>query len=327
MGMSATESALADQFAQVRTGRARSERVGYYHRPRHWSQSLWVITDQTQPLLRVDKLGMGFIYLPQYGHAPPPERDRPPEHTYGAAHYGCEPDNSAELWTPILSHARGPSEFPADQVMYFRWYRPEMLPGVMNGRRIRFPIFDEKIRRAGGLKEYRCPDCTNITFFRPSHLARHLHNSHGYDQAAIIALGQASGIDFNEGLMSLVEAMSVWEAPETDQEQESSTTAPPDGIAVIETMVLPNQQQIRQAQEEVAQATAAVDSTTAMMIADLQQQIADLKDAMAIARRPKNGRVAKRPAKRVGAAATRGTGGELGRLIEALEEAEEPVLV
>ena len=271
---------ITQMFQAMRGNARRSERVGYYRRPRDWSSPLWIVTDQTQPLLRVEKITQGFEMLPQYGFTPPPERDDPRSGTKAAMHYGCAADNSRELWTPILSHPQGPSEFPAEQVMLFRWYRPEGLPGIMKGRQIRFSQFEAFAKARGGVKEYRCPDCNDITFFRPSHLARHLHNSHGYDQAAIIALGTASGIDFNEGLMSLVESLAVWEVPEDYGEQEMSFTPPPvdSGVVVVERLTMPNREQVRRAEEQVQ--SVHEDATLMAMIADLQQQIEDLKAGM-----------------------------------------------
>lgn len=281
-GPSMLDSVSIEQLFSAQS-RKRSEKVGYYRRPRNWEKMpAWITWNQTQPQIRFPILqARGFEPLPQYGNTPPPSRDNPQSQTHGAAYYGCAADDSNEIWTPILAHSRGPAEFPAAQVQYQRWYRPEGLPGVMMGRKVRFPQFEEMVKAQGGLREYHCPDCTQITFFRPAHLARHLHNSHGYDQAAIIALGQASGIDFNEGLMSLVESLAVWEVPESNQEQEMSFTPPPTdvGVAVVETLILPNQSQVRQAQEQVLQVRE--DPALMRMIADLQQQIADLKIGLA----------------------------------------------
>ena len=264
--------AVTQMFQQMSGNNKRSERVTYYARPADWRNPLWVVTNQTQPMIRFTLMEQGFKPLMQYGNTPPDVQ--------GAARYGCAPHNSRELWTPILAHPKGPAEFPADQVMLMRWYRPEGLPGAMRGKRIRFPQFEAWVRKNGSFKEYRCPDCNDITFFRPAHLARHLHNSHGYDQAAIIALGTASGINFNEGLMSLVESVQTWDVPESDYEEEMAHTPPPDGMPIIvESLVLPNRDQVRQAQGQLQDMND--DPLVANMIAELKAQIADLKAQVA----------------------------------------------
>ena len=271
--------------------RRRAERVSYYRRPKNWRQSLWIVTDQTQPQIRFLKMERGFEPLPQYGFAPPGVAE--------AARFGCTPEDSRELWTPILMHPKGPAEFPADQVKYFRWYRPEGLPGVLKGRRgVRFVQLENYVHEHGPLREFRCPDCNDMTFFQPSHLARHLHNSHGYDQAAIIALGQSSGINFNEGLMSLVEAAQLWEVPESEDEDEMAHTPPPPDLVVVEGKGrTPTGAEIRRAKERMDEESASMSDIQMKMILDLKQQIEDLKQQLAapVAAAPAK---AKQPAKR-----------------------------
>ncbi len=99
------------------------------------------------------------------------------------------------VWIPILSHPLGPAEFPVDQVITFRWYRPEKCP-VPSAR---FPqLAGMKIR------EYKCPECNRAPFVDIDSvggvrsLGNHLRISHEYDRSNLLAYGVSAGIDFNK---------------------------------------------------------------------------------------------------------------------------------
>jgi hypothetical protein len=197
-----------------RTNRARDEKVIYYRAPEMTVRGLpypnpkWISWADSQPAKRLALMARGFTPLPQFGRI-------------------IETD--AEAWVLILKHPQGPAQFPTSQVITFRWYRPEYLPGSLQGARIRFPQLIADARDGLTIKEYFCPECTNRWFFEPYHLARHLTNGHGYDRASIIALGKELGIDFMKTIFRLVEPVNVY-GLETEAAPEPELMLDPDDM-------------------------------------------------------------------------------------------------
>ena len=102
-----------------------------------------------------------------------------------------------QIWRRILEHPEGPSEFPVEQIVTFRWYRPELCP--VEG--VYFPQLQGK-----KVREYRCPDCKRPAFIDVegevaggvTSLAQHLRIMHGWDRPSIMIYGEHVGIDFQK---------------------------------------------------------------------------------------------------------------------------------
>ena len=181
------------------------EKVGYYRKPTHYVNSKgqtrkykyghWIETADTHALRWAEYVKRGWTPLPKYGHV----------------------TDSFDLWKPILAHPDGPAEFPLTQVLTFRWWKPECLPGSLMGRTdIYFPQLAEALARGEKYELIPCPDCEddNVAFFEPHHLARHLVNRHGYDRAAIIALQDSMrkdgfDVDFNKSIRSIAAPQAI----------------------------------------------------------------------------------------------------------------------
>ena len=172
----------------------REEFVGYYRKPAEYVDPLgvvlpyrepkWITVADTQPLKKMHYVNRGWIPLPQFGRVE---------------------DTGGDRWRPILTHRDGPSAFPVEQVVIYRWYDRAHLPGSLRGADIYFP------QLVGvEIEEFPCPDCSGGTvFLNPLHLARHLVNKHGYDRSAIIALGTSLGINFQKSLEGLIKPRTV----------------------------------------------------------------------------------------------------------------------
>jgi hypothetical protein len=168
----------------------REEFVGYYAKPQVWVTGKgqttpnryagWITTMDTQSNKFINYIRRGFVPLPQFGRV----------------------TDSFELWTPMLSHRDGPAAFPKEQVIIYRWYNADNLPGSMKGRDLYFP------QLVGvEIEEYDCPECNMVSFFEPFELARHLRNHHDYDRAELLALGSALGIDFSKTILRIIKPM------------------------------------------------------------------------------------------------------------------------
>ena len=166
------------------------DRAMYYRRPKTnrggvpLEQADWIVigsrTQMEHMMLR------GFEPLLNYGYIPsadPELRD--------------DDGNAAPLrspWYPILAHPKGPSEFPADQVLTFRWYKPEECPNP----KARFPqLSGHKVT------EFPCPECSRIFYGVDDlgkgirGLATHLRLGHEWNREAMLSYGSQVGIDFN----------------------------------------------------------------------------------------------------------------------------------
>ncbi len=109
---------------------------------------------------------------------------------------GEEVSYAERIWGPILRHPDGPAEFPLEQIIGLRWYRPEDCP-IPN---VHFPQLDGQ-----KVKEYRCPQCQNRPPFIDvngvggvTDLANHLQIMHEWKRESLMAYGDRVGIDFNK---------------------------------------------------------------------------------------------------------------------------------
>lgn len=100
------------------------------------------------------------------------------------------------IWEQILTHPDGPSEFPVEQIVAYRWYRPDNCP-----------VPDAYFPQLQGhkIRELTCPEhCGRAAFVELdgiggiSTLRQHLRVMHEWDQANLQAYGERVGIDFNK---------------------------------------------------------------------------------------------------------------------------------
>lgn len=189
---------LAQLFGGV-INPSRFEKVIFYKKPQEWAnpkhpgqprgnlEAGWITWGDSQATIQLQKLAQGYLPLPQFGFV----QDSDP-------HF--DPTNPFAI---LLAHPAGASQFPADQVIAYRWYDPRNLPIPTDrlcprcGRthHIRFPqLAGIKIR------EFACPECTNRTFHNVLHLMRHMRNAHDYDRTEILALAQEMGVDLRHEL-------------------------------------------------------------------------------------------------------------------------------
>lgn len=220
--------------AMERQFRARSrrqeERVIYYRRPRKGAMPGWIIWSDSQPGKRSDMIIRGFIPLPQYGRI----------------HDGDDRDGrlfeAHGPWGAILSRPGGPAEFPADQVITYRWYRPENVgsPDLNKGQvavpNVRFPQLLEHVKDSP-IREFPCPECDQRTFLQAVHLARHLRNSHDWDRADILSWGAAIGVDFSREYKTRVVPVSYGDLVELPGEVDLELELAP--LVAVETVAAP----------------------------------------------------------------------------------------
>ncbi len=183
---------MADEMQSAIRGGGKFDRSMYARRPKDGLNPGWITVISRTNV--TDYLSRGFEALWKYGFIKPDQANR---------------------WVQILQHPDGPAEFPAEQVMIARWYRPEdnPLPGT------KFPqLTGHKV------KEYKCPECKR-TF--PAFdglggiedLGRHLRLIHSWDRASLVKYGETVGIDF-DAIYSNIETeyefdgSAVGEAPE-----------------------------------------------------------------------------------------------------------------
>ena len=162
----------------------RFEQVMYWRKPLGDESSLmqairtesrWISVGDTQATKYMQKVMAGWQCLPQYGRV-----------TKGSS------DGVGAQWDHILSHPDGPGAFPASQIINYRWYRPERLPGSFMGKEIYWPQLADMT-----LQEYGCPFCPSADFLEPFGLANHMMKHHDWDSRRLDEYGQAHGINFN----------------------------------------------------------------------------------------------------------------------------------
>lgn len=106
------------------------------------------------------------------------------------------------IWEPILSHPDGPAEFPLEQIVISRWYKPKSRGGEC-------PI-PTRFPQLLGVKivEYKCPECSRAPFpelkkdgvvlvSAVADLGNHLRIMHKWDRLSLLGYGDRVGIDFN----------------------------------------------------------------------------------------------------------------------------------
>jgi hypothetical protein len=183
------------------------EAVMYWRKPRVYIDQLgleneyngpgWITTADTQDLKAIKYIRRGWELLAQYGRVI---------------------ESGGNRWVPILTHSRGPLEFPAEQVKTNLWYRPEHLPGRLRGHPIYFPQLLEAYPE--GVPEFLCPDCTRrIPFHEPFHLARHLVMRHQYDRAAILAMEEFFGLPLTRQLRGVRHPFQQVQVPGIEHQQ------------------------------------------------------------------------------------------------------------
>lgn len=194
------------------------DRIIYYRRPRQGEDPGWIVYgDSLSGTKLQDRLRRGFEPLMQYGAINSAARD--------LAMFGDKSHPRDEgmtrgryIWEGILSHPDGPAEFPIEQIVTFRWYRPEHCP-------VQDAYFPQLVGKK--IKEYTCPErcgrppfvaCDGIGGIGP--LRTHLRVMHKWDQANLQAYGARVGIDFN---MSDVNSLAVNEVSYGEQAVETLT--------------------------------------------------------------------------------------------------------
>lgn len=170
-------------------GRGQGDRVIYYRKPNGWI----TYGDSVSGTKLRDFVARGFEPLMQYGYINTQGRDN---RRFGTANQEREAGmtEGKYIWEQILSHPDGPAEFPLEQVIAMRWYRPENCP-----------VEDAYFPQLAGkkIREYNCPEqCGRAPFVDiegaggMSGLRTHLRIMHGWDQANLLAYGERVGIDF-----------------------------------------------------------------------------------------------------------------------------------
>jgi len=179
--------------APKRSKPSKFEKHGYYRKPDRGDEANWItvkgIKHGKRERLEDHK---GFTYLREYGEMP---------------------DGHTNQWEWILTHEGGPEEFPASQILTYRWYNPEDIPTrcdwegkdeepcpymlkLQEG--VTFPqLTGHKV------EELSCPECDRPPFavidgvggIGP--LARHLSIMHDWDADRMTKYGKKVGIDFD----------------------------------------------------------------------------------------------------------------------------------
>ena len=181
-------------FAQPNAGDG--DQVIYYRRPRKGEDNGWIVWGDSLSGTKLrDHIKRGFEPLMQFGVINSADRDR---RMYGDRSHPREEamDKQRYTWEGILTHPDGPAEFPVDQLVAYRWYRPEFCP-------VPDVYFPQLVGKQ--IKEYTCPErCGRPPFVSVEGvggvgtLRTHLRVMHNWDQANLQAYGARVGIDFNK---------------------------------------------------------------------------------------------------------------------------------
>jgi hypothetical protein len=181
----------------IRAGRgSKYEKHIYYRRPQKGEEAGWIIVAASVGgSVLTDLSKRGFEPLWKYGQLK---------------------DGETNKWKQILSHPDGPAEFPADQVMTFRWYKPEdcPIPGV------NFPQL-----QGHKIIEYQCPECSRPAFVAMDgvggieHLARHLRLIHSWDRPSLVKYGEEAGVNFDAIYSHVQRVHEFGEEPTTTPEE------------------------------------------------------------------------------------------------------------
>lgn len=190
-------------WAEGQAQRGAGDQIIYYRKPDKGLEANWITWGDSLSGSKYRDYGKrGFTPLEKYGTINNVQRDL---RAFGSKTSPIAPEYNPEIsenvrgryiWEQILSHPDGPAEFPIDQVITYRWYRPENCP-----------VPDAYFPQLKGLKikEYRCPErCGRQPFVDVdgiggvTSLANHLRISHEWDRTNIMAYGDRVGIDFNK---------------------------------------------------------------------------------------------------------------------------------
>lgn len=212
------------------TQKGAGDQVVYYKRPSTGANPGWIIWgDSVSGSKLRDYLRRGYQPLMQYGVINSSYRDNA---AFGSKTRPGEPGWTTEryLWEQILTAPGGPEEFPIEQIVAFRWYRPENCP-----------VPDTVFPQLKGVKirEYRCPECNHAPFVEVAGaggvtgLSNHLRIAHGWDRVSLNAYGERVGIDFNRP--------DVYDAPVTEfeantDERPRRVTRQRETLAEVETV-------------------------------------------------------------------------------------------
>ena len=189
-------------WAEGQAQRGAGDQVIYYRKPNKGLEPGWITPgDSLSGTKYRDYAKRGFQALEKYGTINTVQRDL---RAYGSksSPVALEFQDSNPLrrelyrWEQILTHPDGPAEFPVEQIIAYRWYRPENCP-----------VPDVRFPQLQGLKikEYRCPErCGRPPFVDidgiggVTTLANHLRITHEWDRISIMGYGERVGIDFNK---------------------------------------------------------------------------------------------------------------------------------
>lgn len=188
------ECSLSDNYGRS-AGKGKADEVIYWRTPMsrqvHPGWITW--NDSVSGTKMRDFSIRGFEPLWKYGRINGKAWEREVDRR---SELGEEVSYAERIWGPILRHLDGPAEFPLEQIIGLRWYRPEDCP-IPN---VHFPQLDGQ-----KVKEYRCPQCQNRPPFIDvngvggvTDLANHLQIMHEWKRESLMAYGDRVGIDFNK---------------------------------------------------------------------------------------------------------------------------------
>lgn len=174
----------------------------YYRKPNKGVEAGWIVFGDSLSGTKLrDFVKRGFEPLMQFGSINDRRRDM---RAFGTKDSPIAPEyeslspnehRARYEWEGILTHPDGPAAFPVEQIIAYRWYRPENCP-----------VPDAYFPQLAGkkIREYNCPErCGRNPFVDVdgvggvSALRSHLRIMHEWDQANLQAYGARVGIDFN----------------------------------------------------------------------------------------------------------------------------------
>ena len=171
------------------------DQIIYYRRPRSGEDAGWIVYGDSLSGTKLrDYVKRGFEPLMKYGVINSAGRDT---RTFGDKSHPADTTMTTAryIWEAILNHPDGPAEFPVDQIIAFRWHRPDNCP-------VPDAYFPQLVGKR--LREYQCPErCGRAPFVEVDGsggiaiLRQHLRIMHRWDQANLQAYGERVGIDFN----------------------------------------------------------------------------------------------------------------------------------
>ena len=195
-------SQTVPQWAAGQAQSGSGDQVIYYRKPDTGLHGGWITWgDSISGSKQRDMIKLGFYPLIKYGTINNLQRE---VRAFGTKSSPIAPEyavlepqdhRARYLWEQILTHPDGPAEFPVEQVVAYRWYRPE-----------KCPVPEAYFPQLEGVKirELTCPEhCGREPFVELngvggiSALRQHLRIMHKWDQSNLNAYGERVGIDFN----------------------------------------------------------------------------------------------------------------------------------